>query len=426
MFSNPPVTEMIDLIQSAYQSARTKVGKEFADIIKMHAARHSRELQRLQKAAFESNKSVIRSSQHRILKSLSSKLTCLVRALPVDHNLSGEQIVTLADELSAFEDCGEPILAWMQPKSFGGGERPICDFGMQRKALHYLLGDVLRAKFPSATCDYMVKGRGGDLLAKTARSLIEGGKSWVFTADLSNFYRSVQQTQLQDLLGLPIGVVSNSLLIPLSAPLHDAFSYVSTPPVFDGAVREGLPQGSGASGLVASMLLGTWLDHSAPTGHVFLNGDDIMVIAGDELELKAFEMSLLEYLSNHPHGPFQLKHTEIVNAEAGFDFCKYRFKRDVQHGGVRLTPSNKSYFRAKIKIMKMTKEHPFDVYHRLEKYIERWAAAFPLWERNDQSMEYLWAMADEAIQDVKTHGLFNALAMMKNSNAMMVKSKLEA
>lgn len=408
---------MIDVIQSAYQSARSKVGTDFADTVKRHAVRHSRELQRLQKAAVEGNKSIMRLSQHRILTSLSSKLTSLVRALPDKPGLNGEQIVNMANALSSFKDCGEPILAWMQPKSFGDGERPLCDFGIRRKALHYLLGDVLRAKFPSAACDYMVKGRGGDLLAEKARSLIAGGKSWVFTADLSNFYRSVQQTQLKDLLGLPNEVVSNSLLIPLSAPLHDAFSYLSPPPVFDGAVREGLPQGSGASGLVASMLLGTWLDQNAPTDHVFLNGDDIMVIAGDELELKAFEKSLLEYLSKHPHGPFQLKHFEIVHAEAGFDFCKYRFKQDAYHGGVRLTPSNKSYFRARIKLMRIAKKHPLEAYERADRYIDNWIAAFPLWEFNDLSMEYLKAMADEAIQDVMQYGWFNAVAMIKKSKS---------
>lgn len=390
------------------------MGGEFAEKIKPHAIRHERELQRLRKAANVGNKVAVRSAQHRVLSSLSSKVTCLVRALPSDHGLGGVEIMKLAQDMSPYQDCGEPVLAWMQPKSFGDGERPLCSFGPQRKSLHLLMVDVLGAKFPPANCDYMVQKRGGDLLATRAKCVIEGGKHWVFTADLTAFYRSVQHKQLKVLLGLPNEVIGNSLLIPLSAPIH-ALSYNSPYTVFDGAVREGLPQGSGASGLVASMLLGTWLDHNAPTGHVFLNGDDIMVIAGDKLELKAFEMSLLEYLANHPHGPFQLKHKEIVHAQTGFDFCKYRFKQDPFNNQVRLTPSNKSYFRAKLKFMKMAKEKPFEAYQRAEEYIEKWVPAFPLWGANDLAVEYLRAMADETIQDVKQHGFYAALTMLKGS-----------
>ena len=113
----------------------------------------------------------------------------------------------------------------------------------------------------------------------------------------------------------------------------------------EGAVLQGLPQGSRTSNIIAGLLLGPELRSSTSVDRVVVHGDDAAVAACSLAEAKALQKALPEVLAAHPAGPFLLNRCEIRHVGDGFDFLKYRHRRDPFTGEVRLHPAGKCYWR---------------------------------------------------------------------------------
>lgn len=393
---------MDPLVTSTVQRAEHLFGPDFAGQINDHAERHAQALKDLRKAVLGDQRRKVREIQHRILTSLSSRLVCLIRSLKKADGFTPERSRETAAGLNAWQDPGETVVAWLQPKTSGEGWRPICKFGPKRAALQTLCADILGARFGVDPSDYQRKGQGADRASDRIVTLVEEkGFAFFVLFDVKDFFRSVQQTSLQKALGLPEAVIRNCLSVGPTVPLSRAGdTTIANHEAFDRAVRQGLPQGSRASNLVASLLLGPALRKVASADRIVTHGDDVAVAARDEDEGNAMKEALSEMLASHPAGPFCLKRCEVRHVGDGIDFLKYRHRHDPFTGLVKRTPAAKSYWRFYRKVLVIAQTEPVRVaLSRIGTYRRRWMDAFPRWHRTPSSKLLMLLQMKEIIHE---------------------------
>ena len=132
--------------------------------------------------------------------------------------------------------------------------------------------------------DYLTgRGRGIELASDRICEMVEAEDCDRFIlADIKEFFGSLEQERVRDVMPLPGQVVSNYLLITPSVPV-EVYADLPLPPHIctnlEKAVRQGIPSGSRASSVIASMLLGPSLQASiqASWGRIVVYGDDIAI-----------------------------------------------------------------------------------------------------------------------------------------------------
>jgi hypothetical protein len=172
-------------VQSAHHLADYLFGAGFAAEVREHADRHERLLRQLGAAAADDDGERAKTIQRRILRSYSSKLSCLVRSAKEADKLTPELIRATATWLNPSKDCGEKITAWAEAKASGNGWRPVCAFGPKRKALQTLVADILTAKFGNEEFDYLAQR----FLGSNHIDGINAGTSFPYESPLSRIAR---------------------------------------------------------------------------------------------------------------------------------------------------------------------------------------------------------------------------------------------
>ena len=387
-------------VQSAYHKAACLFGPEFAAKARKHAERHEKLLRRLGVAVVGGDGASARKIQRLILRSYSSKLSCLVRSAKKSHKLTPEWVKATATALDPSKDCGEKIVAWAEAKASGNGWRPVCSFGPKRKALQTLVADILTAKFGNEEFDYLVKGKGAEAASDEIVNLIDCGYRFFVLADIKDFFRSVQKGHVEEAMGLPKAVMRNSVLISPEAPLsiHRDVPHYSTIEAFDGAVQSGLAQGSRTSQIIASLLLGPALRKISPVTRIVVHGDDSAIAVRNEDEAHALTKALDGVLKSHPAGPFRLKRCEVVHANDGFDFLQYHHRYDVRDQAVHRRPSANSYRKYRDRVRTLVLCHGYAGAIRLiARYRYQWMKSFRRWQWNNVSKLLLWFTTKEAM-----------------------------
>jgi RNA-directed DNA polymerase len=381
------------LMEAAYQKARILFGVEFADEISTHAATYEGLLRQFERALSKGKSRKARGIQDLILKSYSSKLVCLIRSLGGETSLTVVDVRAIAKSLNPFKDCGEEIFTWADPKSSGYGWRPICAFQVKRKALQILCCDILLSRFGIESSNFLRKGKGAERASDEIVRLIGLGFSHFVLTDIKNCFRSVQIKGLHKALGLPEAVVRNCLLIGpnVSLSLSGDMPNGITLETLDGAAREGVPQGSRASQLVVSILLGPTLRQLASVDCTVVVGDDVAIAAHSKKEANALLIALEEALKLHPFGPFRLKRQETVRVYDGFDFLQYRHKKDWLTDQIWRHPASASYDRYSRKVTTIAATGPpLEALKRIARYRYHWMKSFNRWRWNFISKLLLW------------------------------------
>jgi hypothetical protein len=392
----------IQRVQSAVHKARYYFGPEFAAEVAYHAERHEKQLQRLERAVAAGDKARIRTSQHHILTSFSSKVVCLVRSVDKKGKLTADHIMTKAAELSPFVDCGEKIKVKIEPKASGDGNRHVCGFGIKRKALQTLCVDLLATKFGVDPNDYLTKGRGADRASDRIVELMEEEKYKCFIlGDIKDFFPTINWEWIQSATGLPIDVVKHCLIVSDKVPLTVRFPLPpsTTFSSLAGAVRFRLPQGSRAAQFIASLILGPALKSLVPPDRLAFYGDDYAIAAHSEKEAKALAKALHEMFKSHPAGPFQLKRCEIAYAVDGFSFLQYQQRLNPVTGKVLRRPAQSSYERYARKVTEIVRAYPWAIAaERIVQYRYHWMRSFRRWEWIEPSELLLWLITQNAIK----------------------------
>jgi hypothetical protein len=390
-------------VQSAEHKARYYFGPEFAAEVAYHAEHHEKQLRRFQRAVAAGDKAGIRTSQHRVLTSYSSKLICPVRSTDKEDKLTAEKIRTIAAELSPFVDCGEKIKVKIEPKASGVGFRHVCDFGIKRKALQTLCVDLLATKFGVDPNDYLTKGRGAERASDRIVELMKEKEKYecFILGDIKDFFPTINWEWIQSATGFPIDVVKHCLIVsdkpPLSVriPLPPSTTLAS----LAGAVRFRLPQGSRSSQFIASLVLGPSLQSLVPIDRFAFFGDDFAIAVHSEEEGEALTKALHGTFKSHPAGPFRLKRCEIAYAVDGISFLQYRHRIIAGTGKVWRRPASNSYERYARRVTEIVRVYPWAVaVKRVAKYRYHWMRSFRRWKWNELSKLALWLATVDAIE----------------------------
>jgi RNA-directed DNA polymerase len=395
---SPQINGNSPTVESAYQKAKWHFGIDVASQVLIHARHYELQLAQLREAIAQDNRGKTRFIQQIILTSYSAKLVCLIRSLKVETKLTWEEVVGIAKTLNPKKDCGEAVFVWAEPKASGFGWRPVCAFGPKRTALQTLCADILLARFGFNPSDYLRKGKGAECASDKIVDLVIAGYEYFVLTDIKNFFRSVQKKGLHKVLGLPKAVVENSLLIGSDASLSlgDCL-HICAIETLDGAAREGLPTGSRASQIVASILLGPALEQLASVDRIVVHGDDVAIGASSNSEATALLKALTEAVELHPFGPFRLKRYDIKHINDGFYFCQYRHKRDWLTGKVKRRPSDNGYKKYSRNIARIAAEKsPKEAWKAVAIYRWHWINSYRRWPWNIISKTLLYISTLEA------------------------------
>lgn len=380
----------------------------------MYSGPYERKLRRLQRAHLDSDKHAVKSVIHEVLNSFGAKVCAATRTFkspPSAQPPTLAQIKALAESLNPTRAIPESVTVWSVPKLGGGSSRALASFGWKRRALQLLCADILSVRYPASSFDYLVKGKGGTKAALLAlHTIIEEGKyQFVVTMDVANCFGSAIKKKVGELLPLPKSVVNNVLLVEdevavvakpngetNTAPLCQVHSTATDHVEDDGdAVRQGLPPGSSASGIIMyRAVIGPMLATLPFANRIVLYGDDLAVPVKDLSEGEEVQNLIKSLYATSPVGPLTIGRGTISHMMRGFDFLGYRTIRKPECWGGRIhcRPSYRSYRKFELTAAAVYRDAGGGMagLKQAVLYQKRWMASYPLWKPNHLSKLYLW------------------------------------
>lgn len=374
-------------------------------LLQIHARRLQALFDRLQKAVQQGNKRDQRQILHQILRSFSAKVCAVARTIQPETAqlpITLEELERRASMLNPFRTVPGRVIVKLKPKH-DGGWRPVAAFGWQRRALMCVCVDILQVVLPHQPFDFLQRGKGGvDKAIMRLQELLDSVGSVVVTADIANCFGSVDQKKVTKLIALPKSVVRHVLLLGEEAKVKVkcpegvmGFPPGSPGTEADEAVRQGLPQGCPASGLIVRRaILGPMLAALPFADRLVLFQDEVAVVAKDKAEAEVILTTLRSILSANPAGPLTIGHERIRHIEEGFDFLGYFTQRKPPKWGGKLHshPSARAYRRAEqISQSRFDKAgDPIAGLKAISTYIRQWRTSFRLWKPNYLSKSYQW------------------------------------
>jgi hypothetical protein len=339
---------------------------------------------------------------HRILKylgSLDAKLHATIEAdEAMRRNLGAAghneaELESIASKLDAWKGSDEPVRGYWKKKSSGKGHRFICEFGIENRALQYLVRDVLSALLDLHPDQYLTRGGVHAAITRTKQALIDG-YVWAVELDINNCYASFDEEKLSSLLPLP-KKVTDHVILSRYLNLSSGFSSIGNSPGDDhggdaitlGAIstaRRGLPQGSAASPIVAEAMVAIALK-AVPTlvGVIIAYADNILLLAKTKSDRDSMTKTLLAAFEAHPVGRLRLSPKTFAPGEP-IEFLGHRLTPC--EGGVHIEPDddNKRKFedrmKSKLRSLAKTKRPRArrTALHRIKEDIRSWVDAFSL------------------------------------------------
>jgi hypothetical protein len=234
------------------------------------------------------------------------------RKLKPHRRPSKKQLAATASRLNARQGSEEEVRVSLRPKVNSQNDefRTVADFGIEHRTLQQMVRDVLRAVGDLHPRQYAVRGGVHAAIGQVAQAM-SAGYLWAVEIDIDNFFQSFVADKIIDLMPLPKKVteriVISRCLSLIQGNLYPLFGPASDELVSEtlAAARQGIPQGSAASPIVAERLLAWSLDQ-LPTGSEFVAyADNILVLGKSEYEAASISSTLGSALMAHPAGPLR-------------------------------------------------------------------------------------------------------------------------
>jgi hypothetical protein len=370
---------------------------------------------------------------HRYLNSYHARLvaTELARRTMKPHQRLPKALVpTVASGLDPWAGTSEEVRVNMIPKE-SGDHRLTMDFGTENRALQYLLLRLLRHIADLHPHQFGTGNGGPHAAIKNVAQAMQDGHLWAVEIDIEQCFPSFGGDKVADLLPLPkevtgrvvlsrhLNLVPGNLLYLLegvSGSVHEGVPYgvphtTSFGPAgglgFLGAkvlaeARQGLPQGSAVSSLVAEMLLALPLKRLPKVGRVFGYIDNFLIMAKSEDDAVSMTLNLRSALKAHPAGPLRPKIRGRFRPGEPIDFLGHRLA--THQGTVLIEPSppHRQEFEAKMKkelsCLSATSLSPAARARKIRglgTYVHSWTAAFKLWPQAEiRRKHWLAKLAD--------------------------------
>ena len=312
-----------------------------------------------------------------------------------------KEIEKITSELDAWSGTNEEVRVILKPKNGDENDwRPIMSFGIENRALQYLVRHVLEARSELQPNQFLTRG-GTPVAVKAALEALGSGHDHVAEIDIAQCYSSFDGSTLPGLLPLPKRVTTNVITSSRLNLVPGNLTELLGPDVWSddpamqeiaaahdvAAVRQGIPQGSAVSPLVTEILLAPVIAQLPKKGVVVNYADNVLVMGREANDTVALIKALLSALTSHPAGPLKPSRIDMYPPGKTIEFLGYAIHRGGPKLKVTPTPHNKLKFRRKFKTGREKIEGtPATVkarkreIKRLAKYVRSWTAGFPLWD----------------------------------------------
>jgi hypothetical protein len=351
-------------------------------------ARLKGKLTRIRKAHRAGDKKRFRYLLQEYLTSFEARLAATrlaARKMRWDRRPKKSELKSIAEKLNAFQGTQEAatlILIRKGPGKF----RPTLDFGIENRALQYLVLSVLYAIAELHPRQFATRGVPA-AIAPVIKP-IKAGYVHAREIDIKDFYPSCVGSKLVELIPIQKRVIERVLVSDrlniVASTLHHTASACShsthyeTAGAHQGALygaspssscfgpadtdqgelsplekcradaRRGLPQGSAASPILAEMLLAPLLFQVPIWVEVVAYADNILVMAKSESDADAMTESLGLALKKHPAGPLWPKIKSFVLG-GPIEFLGHRITDQGDDVRVQPIPENREKFERKMK-----------------------------------------------------------------------------
>lgn len=259
-----------------------------------------------------------RAAERRWLGSHAVRVDAAVNAnekLPPERRQPAASAFDVASKIILSTPLSEPAkLHWKAKAS--GQKRPIWDFGIVRRATVEVVRPLLDIHVHSREFQYDRKGIQAAI--KDVKSALADGLLYAQRLDISDHYGSFDASELPKLLPLRKKLVEHVVVgkhLPVTVEKD-----IPLLPELAAKARQGIPQGSGLSPLVA-LLITSRLNWTAPKGvRLFNYADDFLVMGASEGEVNAAADALADKISSVPGGSFKSKRFPTAHITDGFQF----------------------------------------------------------------------------------------------------------
>ena len=294
----------------------------------------------------------------RYLQSFDARLVATWRAyrkLNRHRRPDRKLLPSIAASLSPWTGTKEAAVVNMKEKGINGGYRLPMDFGIENRALQYLLIPLLQATADLHPEQYLMKG-GVHAAIDRVKELLLDGYVWTIESDITDCFPSFEGGKLENFLPLPEKVIrhvvmANDLSIVLGNIIYlfgpakgdegDPFMLAR----FSADARRGIPQGSAASSFIAEMLLaGPLKSLSDNVGVVPTYADNMLIMARCEKDAVTMKETLWGALKAHPVGHLQPKEQSKSGPGEPIDFLGHRLQLKGHDVKITPTPENDNDF----------------------------------------------------------------------------------
>lgn len=315
--------------------------------------RHAKQLGWVARLARENDVAALQQVVVNVINSQAAKASVLSR-LAFKEGLSYDvaRITERAAKLNVNDVCRDPVVMILKEKD-GGVLRTTLKFGWRHRARQMLIRDVLYAAGVCNEYDYNFRAHGPQRAISRIVQGVEADFLYWLTLDIKDCFASVKPEHLYGITPLQGVVLKRAAFLPSSVPIQCSDTQWSIP--IEQAARRGLPQGSMASGPLASALLGREI-RLAIAGHsgvvVVIYADDIAIGARTQDQIETIRHKIGERLASLNGGPLFLKFCKVGHANSGFDFVQRHIRRKQWNGvhEVRVQPSQSAFERLKKKL----------------------------------------------------------------------------
>jgi hypothetical protein len=264
----------------------------------------------------------------------------------------------IAASLNAWGGSVEPAIVNFKRKP-DSRFRLILDFGIENRALQYLLLRLLKTAADLHPHQYATRGGVPAAIDYVAASLLEGFV-WTIETDIANCFPSFNG-EVYKFLPVPKDVIHHVVMAdhltvtPGTTLLHHFGTADDDPgdPIalakYLAEARQGIPQGSAVSSLVAEMLLATPLKTLPSVGRVANYADNMLTMAKTESEAVSIIEALWNALKTHPVGLLTPKIQGNSDPGGHVDFLGHRLCVIGTTVKITPTPENENKFRRRLK-----------------------------------------------------------------------------